>query len=70
MKANNIEIGRCGSTYFVTAKVEAVPYQKRFKAEPTANEVKAAIESFEANYAGLNESNNKPLTAKQYDKVS
>jgi len=70
MKANNIEIGRCGSTYFVTAKVEAVPYQKRFKAEPTANEVKAAIESFEVNYAGLNESNNKPLTAKKYDKAS
>jgi predicted protein tyrosine phosphatase len=70
MKANNIETSRYGNTYFVSAKVEAIWYQKRFKAEPTANEVKAAIESFEENYAGLNESNNKPLTAKKYDKVS
>jgi hypothetical protein len=70
IKATNLKIEKVNGIHFVTAKVEAVPYQKRFKSLPATNQVNSAVQTFEENYAGLDESNNKPLTANKYDKVN
>lgn len=60
MKATNIKATGNNDKWMVTATVNNIDYQQRFNHEPNRSDVNAAVESFEQNYAGLNESNNKP----------
>lgn len=61
MKATNIQWELAKKGGFVTAMVNDLEYQEWFESEPTLSQVNIAVESFEVNYAGLNESNNKPV---------
>ncbi len=61
MKATNIQATGKGKSWVVTATVNGLDYQQRFDYEPSLSEVGVAVESFEINYAGLNESNNKQI---------
>lgn len=51
---------------FVTAVVSGVAYQKWFATEPTLNQVGEATQSFEENYAGLNEQARVPVKVKPH----
>lgn len=61
MKTTKILARGKGYSWSVTATVNDLDYQKRFDHEPSQTEVNSAVMSFEDNYAGLNESNNKPV---------
>ena len=64
MKAKRIIAMNYDNHWSLTATVNDLDYQKRFDHEPSHAEVNEAVKSFEDNYAGLNESNNKPVKVK------
>ena len=69
IKATDISIELKHSYYFVDAMVNDLSYQQKFYPKPNQLQVDQAVKSFEDNYAGLNESNNKPvkIAAHHYD---
>ena len=68
MITTNIKVNQYHSNpiWFVTATVNNLDYQQRFSYEPSDDEVNSAVMSFEHNYAGLNESTNKPVIVKPH----
>lgn len=61
MKTTNILARGKDDKWSVTATVNNLDYQQRFSYKPSDDEVNDAVMSFENNYAGLNESTNKPV---------
>ncbi len=66
MRATNIQWEPAKKGGFVTAMVNDLEYQEWFESEPTKLKRDEAVESFEVNYSGLNESNNKPVKVKPH----
>lgn len=51
-------------TWLVSATINNLNYQQRRDTKPTQSQIDLAIESFKANYATLNDSNNKSQVRK------
>ena len=66
MITTNILARGKGNSWTVTATVNDLDYQQRFSYKPSDDEVNSAVMSFENNYAGLNESTNKPVKVKPH----
>lgn len=68
MKATNVKVIKHhnNQAWFVTAKVNSLEYQCRFNHEPSNADITNSMKSFEINYAGLNESNNKPIKTEKH----